>query len=259
MRTKGTLTSWNEEKGYGFISPMSGGKQIFVHIKTFKNRSRRPELGQIVTYNISSDQQGRPCAANATLAGDKLREQDKKKTGASFIAIAVIFVGIVGAAVLAGKLPAIILVFYLALSLITFGAYALDKSAAQKGAWRTKESTLHFLSLAGGWPGALIAQQKLRHKSKKESFRFVFWVTVALNLSGFFWLFSAKGQRFTNTEFPASKHTMGLTKGSRRPQTTHRAWGLNYRLWCLRGLGRLSHTLGNSADCQEPTAEKLRF
>jgi uncharacterized membrane protein YsdA (DUF1294 family)/cold shock CspA family protein len=193
MRTKGTLTSWNEEKGYGFISPMSGGKKVFVHIKAFKNRSRRPELGQIVTYNISSDQQGRPCAANAILAGDKFREQDKKRTGAAFIAIAIIFVGIVGVAVLAGKLPAIILVFYLALSLITFGAYALDKSAAQKGAWRTQESTLHLLSLAGGWPGALIAQQKLRHKSKKESFRFVFWVTVALNLSGFFWLFSAKG------------------------------------------------------------------
>ena len=179
MRTKGTLTSWNEEKGYGFISPMSGGKKVFVHIKAFKNRSRRPELGQIVTYNISSDQQGRPCAANAILAGDKFREQDKKRTGAAFIAIAIIFVGIVGVAVLAGKLPAIILVFYLALSLITFGAYALDKSAAQKGAWRTQESTLHLLSLAGGWPGALIAQQKLRHKSKKESFRFVFWVTVA--------------------------------------------------------------------------------
>ncbi|MBK1618020.1 DNA-binding protein [Lamprobacter modestohalophilus] len=198
MRTKGTLTSWNEERGYGFISPISGGKQVFVHIKAFKNRSRRPELGHIVTYNISSDQQGRPCAANATLTGDKLREQDKKKTGAAFIAIAVIFFGIVGAAVLVGKLPAIILVFYLALSLITFGAYALDKSAAQKGAWRTQESTLHFLSLAGGWPGALIAQQKLRHKSKKESFRFVFWVTVALNLSGFFWLFSAKGSETLN-------------------------------------------------------------
>ncbi len=199
MRTKGTLTSWNEEKGYGFISPMLGGKQVFVHIKAFKNRSRRPEVGQIVTFNISSDQQGRPCAANATLAGDKLREQDKKRTGAAFIAIAIIFFGIVGAAVLAGKLPAIVLALYLALSLITFGAYALDKSAAKKGAWRTQESTLHLLSLAGGWPGALVAQQKLRHKSKKESFRLVFWVTVALNLSGFFWFFSAKGSETLNS------------------------------------------------------------
>ena len=199
MRIKGKLTSWNEEKGYGFISPISGGKQVFVHIKAFQNRSRSPDLGQIVTYNISSDQQGRPCAANATLAADKIREKDKKRIGVASIAIAIIFVGIVGVAVLAGKLPAIILVLYLALSLITFGAYALDKSAAEKGAWRTQESTLHLLSLTGGWPGALIAQKTLRHKSKKKPFRLVFWITIALNLSGFLWLFSAKGSEMLNS------------------------------------------------------------
>ena len=199
MRTKGTLTSWNEEKGYGFISPTSGGRQVFIHIRAFNNRSRRPESGQIVTYRISSDQQGRPCAEDATLVGDKLRGQDKNKTKKAAMAIAIIFFGIVGATVLSGKLPTIILVLYLVLSLITFAAYALDKSAAQKGAWRTQESTLHLLALAGGWPGALIAQQKLRHKSRKESFRFVFWVTVTLNLTGFLWLFSTTGSETLNS------------------------------------------------------------
>jgi uncharacterized membrane protein YsdA (DUF1294 family) len=77
--------------------------------------------------------------------------------------------------------------------MFTYAAYALDKSAAKKGAWRTQESTLHLLALAGGWPGALIAQQTLRHKSKKKSFRIVFWVTAALNLAGFVWLFSPSG------------------------------------------------------------------
>jgi uncharacterized membrane protein YsdA (DUF1294 family) len=71
--------------------------------------------------------------------------------------------------------------------------YALDKSAAKNGAWRTQESTLHLLSLAGGWPGALIAQQKLRHKSKKQTFRAVFWVTVLLNCGAFAWLFTPNG------------------------------------------------------------------
>ena len=71
--------------------------------------------------------------------------------------------------------------------------YAVDKSAARKGAWRTQESTLHLLSLAGGWPGALVAQQKLRHKSRKQSFRFVFWVTVLLNCGAFVWLFTPTG------------------------------------------------------------------
>jgi uncharacterized membrane protein YsdA (DUF1294 family) len=39
------------------------------------------------------------------------------------------------------------------------------------GKWRIKEDTLHVWSLAGGWPGAWFAQQVLRHKSRKESFR----------------------------------------------------------------------------------------
>ena len=82
---------------------------------------------------------------------------------------------------------------YLVASLLTFIAYAIDKSAARKGGWRTQESTLHFLSLVGGWPGALVAQQVLRHKSSKQAFRSVFWVTVILNCAAFFWLFTPVG------------------------------------------------------------------
>ena len=74
---------------------------------------------------------------------------------------------------------------YLVASLITFVCYAIDKSAAARGAWRTSENSLHLLALLGGWPGALCAQQWLRHKSSKAAFRSVFWVTVALNVTGF--------------------------------------------------------------------------
>jgi len=181
MRTKGKITSWNEDKGYGVVVPLTGGKQVFIHMTAFSNRDRRPELGQVVTYSVSTDKQGRPCAANATLAGDRLREQKKKSNGTTTIAIAAIFIAIVGAAVLVEKLPLIVFVLYLALSILTYWAYALDKTAAKKGAWRTQESTLHLFALAGGWPGTLLAQQRLRHKSKKESFRFAFWVTVLIN------------------------------------------------------------------------------
>ena len=76
--------------------------------------------------------------------------------------------------------------FYAIASFITFIVYAIDKSAAKKGAWRIKESRLHCLSLIGGWPGALLAQQKLRHKSYKQPFRVVFWLTVILNVSTLF-------------------------------------------------------------------------
>lgn len=198
MRTKGKITSWNEDKGYGFVVPLTGGKQVFIHMTAFSNRDRRPELGQVVTYSVSTDKQGRPCAANATLAGDRLREQKKKSNGTTTIAIAAIFIAIVGAAVLVEKLPLIVFVLYLALSILTYWAYALDKTAAKKGAWRTQESTLHLFALAGGWPGALLAQQRLRHKSKKESFRFVFWVTVLINLGAALWLLSSTGSKVLN-------------------------------------------------------------
>jgi len=74
---------------------------------------------------------------------------------------------------------------YLVVSAATFLAYAADKSAARRHARRTPESTLHLLALAGGWPGALVAQQLLRHKTAKLRFRIMFWATVLLNALGF--------------------------------------------------------------------------
>lgn len=76
-------------------------------------------------------------------------------------------------------------VTYLAVSAVTFVAYVSDKHAARRGGRRTPERHLHLLSLAGGWPGALLAQQLARHKTAKASFLFVFWWTVALNVAGF--------------------------------------------------------------------------
>lgn len=109
------------------------------------------------------------------------------------VIIAGLFLIIVGGAVVLSKIPPLIFAIYVVVSLITFIIYAVDKSAARKGTWRTQESTLHLLSLVGGWPGALIAQQTLRHKSRKQPFRAVFWVTVLINCGAFIWLFTPAG------------------------------------------------------------------
>ena len=194
MRVKGKITSWDADKGYGFIKPLAGGKPIFIHISALSNRSRRPELDEVVTYSVSTDKQGRPCAADATLAGDKLAKKEAMKSSKSAMLFAAFFLAAIGIAAIAGNLSRILLVGYAGLSLVTFVAYAIDKSAAKRGAWRTSEGTLLFLGLAGGWPGALIAQEMLRHKSKKTSFRTVFWITVLMNCLALVWLQTDGGQ-----------------------------------------------------------------
>ena len=104
------------------------------------------------------------------------------------ISLALVAIAVLGVTVLAGLLPMIVLIAVSALSIITFLVYWWDKSAARRGSLRTPETTLHLLSLCGGWPGALIAQQVLRHKTQKQSFRLVFWLTVLVNITLLVWL-----------------------------------------------------------------------
>ncbi len=75
--------------------------------------------------------------------------------------------------------------FYLLLGGVTFLAYACDKFFAQRDSWRIPEAMLHLMSLLGGWPGAWLAQRLLRHKSRKVSFRIVYWLTVVGHLGAF--------------------------------------------------------------------------
>ncbi|MGV3659470.1 MAG: DUF1294 domain-containing protein [Prosthecobacter sp.] len=64
------------------------------------------------------------------------------------------------------------------LSASTYLAYFLDKRRAQTNAWRIPELHLHLLELMGGWPGAWVAQGRIRHKSSKTSYQIVFWLII---------------------------------------------------------------------------------
>lgn len=97
------------------------------------------------------------------------------------------FMLIVAALALRGSLPAGVLALYLLASIAAYLLYAWDKSAAQRRRRRTPERTLHLLALIGGWPGALIAQQALRHKNRKTEFLAVFWCTVLINCGILWW------------------------------------------------------------------------
>jgi uncharacterized membrane protein YsdA (DUF1294 family) len=85
----------------------------------------------------------------------------------------------------------IILSIYLVMSAITFIAFALDKSASRRGRSRRRvpESTLHALELLGGFPGAIAAQQLLRHKSSKRDYIMILWLIVLIHvLCWIYWL-----------------------------------------------------------------------
>lgn len=92
----------------------------------------------------------------------------------------------VGAAQMAfsGQSWAPLMVYPLA-SLVSLLLYWQDKQQARTQAWRTPEKVLHASELCGGWPGALVAQQLFRHKTRKVSYQATFWVIVMLHQA--FW------------------------------------------------------------------------
>ena len=83
------------------------------------------------------------------------------------IYLAVLFLGLLSIAFFLNNIPMNLLFAYLGLSVVTFLAYWFDKSKAQRGAWRTQESTLHMFSLLGGWPGAAITLSGKPHCVKR--------------------------------------------------------------------------------------------
>ena len=192
MKQKGTLTRWDDDKGFGFIAPASGGRPVFVHISAFP-RGRRPKIGETLGYAVGSDGRGRSRAEGVTFLTGGMRRSSR--TRGLFIAMVVVaaFFAALLAAVELHRLPWIVVAAYLLTSVVSFVLYAIDKSAAKNGGWRTSEGTLHLFDLVGGWPGGLLAQRALRHKTTKQSFQSVYWIFVVCNLGALLWLASDPG------------------------------------------------------------------
>ncbi|MEZ5444450.1 MAG: cold shock and DUF1294 domain-containing protein [Gammaproteobacteria bacterium] len=193
MRYEGRLSNWNDEKGYGFVTPNGGGERAFVHIKAFSTIRRRPVDGDIITYEVTSDARNRFQAKSISYAGESRPAPRRETSQFAGVVVVTLFSCLVVASVALGKTPVPVLFLYFIASCITFVVYAFDKSAAMNNRWRTQEGTLHLLSLIGGWPGALIAQRMFRHKSKKKEFQFVFWLIVIVNCALLVWSASPSG------------------------------------------------------------------
>jgi uncharacterized membrane protein YsdA (DUF1294 family)/cold shock CspA family protein len=212
-RSWGTLTSWNDERGYGFIESLAGTR-VFAHISAFPARAERPQHGESVSYLVERGDDGKSRALDIRYTGPgadtrsrspQPRRSQKPRSpqpqrnsqhrnhtsggagrrraaGAGNYLVIALFVAFALVVNANWPIPLWVVGLYALTSVICFVVYASDKSAARKGSWRVSENTLHLLASIGGWPGAICAQQLLRHKTQKASFRAMFWVTVVVNV-----------------------------------------------------------------------------
>ena len=172
MRFEGSLSSWNDERGFGYIESTQGGEPIFVHVSAWPKGLGRPQLKQGVSFEVELGPKGKRAKNVQRHLPRRASKPSVGSSGAQW-----------GTATLFA-IPAFLLVYTLVAVFWKLPLWVADKSAAARGSRRVPENTLHLLSVAGGWPGALIAQQFLRHKSTKHEFRQVFWITAALNVLG---------------------------------------------------------------------------
>ena len=206
---------WEAERGFGFILSASTQEKVFFHIRDFRG-APEPLLHMQVAYEeIHVGGKGRRAVAVRPLAslGSSVavpsasahpqrkenqarserpaRKSARSRAPAALIGLLTLcWLIVIGWALWIERLPLWGAGALLALNLLTLWLYAADKNAARAGAWRVSENQLHLLALLGGWPAAWWAQQNLRHKTSKVSFRAAYWLSVVLHcaaLIGWLW------------------------------------------------------------------------
>lgn len=198
MKKQGTIVRWDAARGFGFIRSASVSADVFLHVR--ECRGFTPQQGLLVSFEEihvggkgarAMAVQAAGAAATRTAARHAAPRTDRRSArraapspaapAAPALLLMLAWAALIGWGICIGRLPLLAVGAALLLNLLTFFVYWLDKYAAQKGRWRTAENTLHLFGLLGGWPGAWFAQQLLRHKSSKASFRAAYWGTVVLH------------------------------------------------------------------------------
>ncbi|MGO1856630.1 MAG: DUF1294 domain-containing protein [Psychrobacter sp.] len=217
-KQQGRIAKWQDDKGFGFIET-ENGDSVFFHVSEFK-AYRRPDIGEQVVFSVGQDHQGRMQAKQVqelsfvqqkmAQKNSQIRQRNRRRSQqADFesgqkkrLFLGAGFYGVLLLLAATESLSWLLVGWYVVLGIITYMMYAKDKAAAQRDDWRTPESTLHLLSVLGGWVGALVAQTYLRHKSRKPEFRLTYYLTVVINLAGLLFIISGSGTDFLGEWLP---------------------------------------------------------
>ena len=78
---KGNLAKWNDNRGFGFIQPSDGSKEVFLHISALKKSGRRPKVGDPILYELTTEADGKLRASNASIEGIAPRNFSSKPKG----------------------------------------------------------------------------------------------------------------------------------------------------------------------------------
>lgn len=199
---RGTLVMWNDPKGFGFVRPDGSEEDYFVHISVFKKgMSRRPEIGDVIHFR-PADLPGKKRCSFALV--ENIEEPQERKPFVlipkhrSWATNLLIITPLVlsGYLLLIAKNP-LPFFSYVIFSLLTMILYGADKAHAAIKSWRVPEIYLHILEIMGGWPGALMAQNDFRHKTRKSLYQVIFKGIIALHLLAwaayFLWTFRQEG------------------------------------------------------------------
>ena len=225
MTKQGSIIRWDATRAFGFIRSADSAGDVFFHLRYYRG-SAPPREGLAVVFEEihvggkgpramavrtaastqsttddarnngtrnNSGRTQRPAPAKrpapASSAGRRQGKVPSPATGAPMAyGLMLVWAALLAWGVWTQRLPLWTLAALAALNVVTLWMYATDKNAARAGRWRIPESQLHLLSLLGGWPGAWLAQQSMRHKTSKAEFRAVYWVTIVLHCGALAWV-----------------------------------------------------------------------
>ncbi|MBD9357237.1 cold shock domain-containing protein [Methylomonas albis] len=97
---KGVLKTWKDDRGFGFIQPDNGDKDIFVHISSLNGMARRPVRGDVMFYEVARDTGGKLKAVNARIDGVEYQEK-VARPGKVWLWVLAAVLGLISAAVAA--------------------------------------------------------------------------------------------------------------------------------------------------------------